>query len=66
MKRYEIIIQHEIIIYAEDEEAARGSLSHNSFLRDRTNMKCVSITEILMPEAERAVFFEDNRKAPGA
>jgi len=66
MKRYEIIIQHEIIIYAEDEEAAKSSLSHNSFLRDRTNLKCVSITEIPMPETEKTTFFEDYRKAPGA
>jgi hypothetical protein len=66
MKRYKVIIQHEVIIYGDDEEAAKGSLSRNPFLRDRTNLQCISITELPMPEDEGSSFFEDHRKAPGA
>ena len=63
MKRYQIVVQHEVIVYAENERAAKSSLLHNAFLKDRTNVQCVSVTEI--PEHEPSEFI-DVRKAPGA
>jgi hypothetical protein len=65
MKRYEIVIQHEVIIYAENEKAAECSLYNNQFLRNRTNLICISITELPMPEDEGIPYLEDHRKAPG-
>jgi len=66
MKRYQITVQHEVIVYAENERAAKGSLLHNTFLKNRTNVECVSITELPMPGNEKSEGFIDVRKAPGA
>ena len=66
MKRYQIIVQHEVIVYGENERAAKSSLLHNAFLKDRTNVRCVSVTEIPMPGSEKSEGFIDVRKAPGA
>lgn len=64
MKRYVIIVQHEVVVYAKDKKAAEGSLLNNPFLKDRTNVRCVSITEIPLYEKTESVI--DERKAPGA
>ena len=45
-KRYLLLVQHEVIMYGEDEKAAQSSLFHSQFARDRTNLKCVYIQEI--------------------
>ena len=66
MKRYRMIVSHEVIIYAEDEKAARRSLFHN--MKERTNVQCISIDEIPMPDKEKIGttehYYIDNRKAP--
>lgn len=66
MKRYMMLIQHEVIVYAENERAAKSSLFSNEFLRNRTNLQCTYITEIPMPENEKPKTITDERKAPGA
>jgi hypothetical protein len=66
MKRYLILVQHEVIVYGEDEQAAQRSLLNNKFMKERTNPKCVFVQELPMPDQEKNVVFEDWRKAPGA
>ena len=66
MKRYMILVQHEVIVYGESEQAAERSLLSNKFMKERTNPKCVFIQEIPMPDQKKHVVFEDWRKAPGA
>jgi hypothetical protein len=66
MKRYIVLIQHEVIIYGENEKAALSSLFSNPFLKQRSNLQCVSITETPMPEDEVPRVVTDKRKAPGA
>jgi hypothetical protein len=66
MKRYQLVIQHEVIIYEEDEENARAALLRNPDMRLRTNLQCVSVTEIPMPENEPPRSIIDERKAPGS
>lgn len=66
MKRYLVIVQHEVIIYAEDEKGVERNIQHNEFLKNRSNLRCTYITEIPMPEKEKIPVFEDYRKAPGA
>ena len=64
MKRYMMLVQHEVIIYGEDEQAAQRSLLR--VMGNRTNLKCVYITELPMPNDTKSKVFEDCRKAPGA
>ena len=64
MKRYQIIVSHEVNIYADDEKDARRILFRN--MQDRCNLQCIKITEIPMPNNEKIKSFEDYRKAPGA
>jgi len=66
VKRYVLLVQHEIIMYAEDEKAALSSLFSDIFMRGRTNLQCVQITEIPLPEREAARTITDKRKAPGS
>jgi hypothetical protein len=61
-----LLIQHEVIIYAEDEKAAKRSLLSNTFMKGRTNLQCTYITEIPLPEHEDARNVIDERKAPGS
>jgi len=53
-------------MYAEDEKAALSSLFSDIFMRGRTNLQCVQITEIPLPEHEAARTITDKRKAPGS
>ncbi|VVB55211.1 Uncharacterised protein [uncultured archaeon] len=61
-----ILIQHEVIVYGEDEKAAKSSLLRSAFAKDRTNLQCVYIQELPLPKDEKNVVFENWRKAPGA
>jgi hypothetical protein len=64
MKRYLILVQHEVIMYGEDEKAAERSLLHNKFFSDRTNLKCVYIQELPLHDKQEPI--TDERKAPGS
>jgi len=66
MKRYLVIVQHEITVYANDEKGAERVIQRNEFLKGRTNLKVTYITEIPIPDNEKIVVFEDYRRAPGA
>jgi hypothetical protein len=61
-----ILVQHEVIVYGENEKAATSSLLRSEFMKNRTNLKCVFIQELPMPNEEKSIVFEDWRKAPGA
>lgn len=63
-KRWLIIVQHEVIIYGEDERAAERSLSHSEFFKDRVNLKCVYISELPLHDKQEPII--DIRKAPGS
>jgi hypothetical protein len=63
MKRYLILVQHEVIMYGEDKKAAECSLLHSQFFRDRTNLKCVYIQELPLHDKQEPTI--DERKAPG-
>ena len=66
MKRYMILVQHEVVIYAENEKSAKANLMRN--MANRTNPQCVFIQEIPLPKDEKIDVHEyyDNRKTPGA
>jgi len=66
MKRYKIVIQHEVIIYEEDDEKAKAALLRNPEMRLRTNLQCISVTEIPLPEHEPPRPIIDDRRAPGS
>lgn len=61
-----ILVQHEVIIYEENEKAATSSLLRSEFMKGRTNVKCVFVQELSMPIEEKIPIIEDYRKAPGA
>jgi hypothetical protein len=65
MKRYQIVIQHEVIMYAESAKQAQENLLETPFVKARTNPKCVSVTEIPLPENEQQAPLIDERRAPG-
>ncbi len=64
MKRYLILVQHEVIVYGEDEKAAERSLSRSEFFRNRVNVKCAYITELPLHDKQEPII--DERKAPGS
>jgi len=64
MKRYLILVQHEVIMYGEDEKAATSSLLHSKFMRDRTNIKCVYVQELPLHDKQEPII--DVRTAPGS
>jgi hypothetical protein len=64
IKRYLILVQHEVIVYAEDDKAAERSLLRNPFTKDRTNLKCVYIQELPLHDKQEPII--DERKAPGS
>lgn len=66
MKRYKIVVQHEVIIYAESEQKAEQNLLGTPFMKSRTNPRCVYVTEIPMPGSETQTPVIDERKAPGS
>lgn len=66
MKRYKIVVQHEVIIYAETEKQAEQNLLATPFMKERTNPRCVYVTEIPLPENERQTPLIDERRAPGS
>lgn len=66
LKRYMILVQHEVIVYAENEKAAASSLLSNEFIKNRTNPKCVFIQQIPLPNDEIMEPIIDVRKAPGS
>ena len=66
MKRYQIIVSHEVIVYAEDERAAEQTVLNDKILKERTNLRCIYTTEIPMPEKEPSREIIDVRKAPGS
>jgi len=49
MKRYKIVVQHEVVIYAESEKTAEQNLLATHFMKSRTNPRCVYVTEIPLP-----------------
>ncbi len=65
MNRYQILIQHEVIIYAESAEQAQKNLLETPFVKARTNPKCVSVTQIPLPLDEPQSPLIDERRAPG-
>ena len=66
MKRYQVTVQHQVIIYAEDEGAAKAKVLSNPEMKLRHNLQCVSAEEIPMPEKEERTAIVDERKAPGS
>ena len=62
-KRFLILVQHEVIMYGEDEKAATRSLLHSKFMRERTNVKCVYVQELPLHDKQEAII--DCRTAPG-
>jgi len=65
MKRYQIVIQHEVIMYAESAKQAQENLLETPFVKARTNPKCVSVTQIPLPADEPQTPLIDERRAPG-
>lgn len=63
-KRYAIVVQHEVIMYAEDEDSAKNKVLNNPDMRLRHKLECVSVTEIPMHDEQTAII--DERRAPGA
>jgi hypothetical protein len=63
-KRYLLLVQHEVIIYGEDEKAAQSSLFRSLFAKDRTNLKVVYIQEIPLHDKQEPII--DERRAPGS
>jgi len=66
MKRYKIVVQHEVVIYAESEKTAEQNLLATPFMKSRTNPRCVYTTEIPLPENEPQNPVIDERRAPGS
>jgi hypothetical protein len=66
MKRYKIVVQHEVVFYAESEKAAEENVLATPFMKSRTNPRCVYVTEIPLPEDERQAPVIDERRAPGS
>jgi hypothetical protein len=66
MKRYKIVVQHEVVMYADTEKGAEQNLLATPFMKSRTNPRCVYVTEIPLPENERQSPVIDERKAPGS
>jgi hypothetical protein len=66
MKRYKIVVQHEVVMYAESEQEAERNLLATPFMKSRTNPRCVYLTEIPLPENETQTPILDERKAPGS
>lgn len=66
MKRYKIVVQHEVVFYAESEKAAEENVLATPFMKSRTNARCVYVTEIPLPENERQAPLIDERRAPGS
>ena len=62
-KRFLILVQHEVIMYGEDEKAATRSLLHSKFMRERTNVKCVYVQELPLHDKQETII--DCRTAPG-
>jgi hypothetical protein len=60
VKRYAVMIQHEVIIYAPTEEAAKATAARNHY-----KVTCVAVRELKSLTEERSVLV-DNRKAPGS
>lgn len=60
VKRYAVTIQHEVIIYARSEEAAKTIAIRNHY-----RVACIAIRELKAIEEERSLLI-DNRKAPKA
>lgn len=65
MKRYKIVVRHELIVYADSEEEAEKAILASDFMKSRTNPHCLSVAEIPMPENEPQVPIIDERRAPG-
>lgn len=66
MKRYKIVVQHEVTYYAESEKEAERNLLETPFMKARTNPRCVYTTEIPLPENEKQAPLIDERRAPGS
>jgi hypothetical protein len=66
MKRYKIVVQHEVVFYAESEKAAEDGVLATPFMKSRTNPRCVYVTEIPLPENEPQNPLIDERRAPGS
>lgn len=66
MKRYRIIVQHEVIMYAESEREAEANLLATPFMKSRTNPQCMETIEIPLPENEAQTPIIDDRRAPGS
>ncbi len=63
-RRFMLIIQHEVIMYGEDEKKARANFLRTPFAKERTNLHITYAQEIT--NEERVTVFEDYRRAPGA
>lgn len=63
-RRFMLIIQHEVVMYGEDEKTARANFLRSPFAKERTNLHITFAQEIT--HEERVAVFEDYRKAPGA
>ena len=66
MKRYQVTIQHEVIIYSEDEQRAVNALERNPEMKLRHNLQVIGIKEIPLPEHEPSQPIIDERTAPGS
>lgn len=61
LKRYSIVIQHEVIVYAYDEILAQATA-----IRSYANCTCVVARELPLVENEVHTPILDNRTAPGS
>lgn len=66
MKRYKILVQHELIVYANSPEEAEKALLAHPFMKSRTNPQCVTTHEVPLPENEIQSPIIDERRAPGS
>lgn len=64
MKRFAVTVQHEVIMYAEDEDTAKKKVLANPDMKLRHKLECVSAVEL--PATEETTKVIDERKAPGA
>lgn len=66
MKRYAVTIQHEVIIYGEDEQGVANTLAQNPDMKLRYKLQVISVKEIPLPENEPSQPIIDERRAPGS
>jgi hypothetical protein len=52
MKRYLVIVQHEVTVYGNSKKEAEQNVRNSEFLRNRVNLVCTYISEMALPDKE--------------